>query len=98
MQLRYRRSGGIAGIELAASVDADQLTEAEGRLAGRLLTEPAAYRPAASPLPSGAADLIEHRLEVSDGDRSESFRWTDLDVPDSVRPLLTTLRGLARPV
>jgi len=98
VQLRYRRSGGFAGTTLAADVDGSQLSDADGRLAGQLLTEPAAFRASGAPVPPGAADLTEHRLEVSEGRRSQSFRWTDLDVPDAVRPLLATLRGLAKPV
>jgi hypothetical protein len=94
LRLGYRRSGGFAGIELTAEVAAGELPAEQAALAARLLDDPARGQPTGM-TPPGAADLFSYQLRLTDGSRQHTFEWTDLTVPDAVRPLLSALNRLA---
>jgi hypothetical protein len=96
LRIEYRRSGGFAGIELTADVDAAELPAEVAGIPARLLADPGLGAPAGL-TPPGAADLFEYRLRLADGDRKHSFEWTDLTVPAAARPLLDALNRLAKP-
>ena len=96
LRIQYRRTGGFAGIEMTADVGTDELAEAEAGIAARLMADPASGAPTAA-TPPGAADLFDYRLQLTEGDRKQSFEWSDFGVPDAVRPLLSALNRLAKP-
>jgi hypothetical protein len=96
LRIQYRRTGGFAGIEMAADVGADQLPAEAAGIATRLLADPESGAPTGS-APPGAADLFDYQLRLTDGDRKHSFEWSDFGVPDAVRPLLSALNQLAKP-
>ena len=112
LHITYRRSGGFAGIELAAECLGADLPEEQAQVAAALLggsgtgKEPAGARtsPAgadedaapSTPGPTGA-DQFTYTLRVVQGDRSRTVTWADTTVPEGARPLLATLGGLARP-
>jgi hypothetical protein len=48
VHIDYRRSGGIAGIDMTASVDATKLPAEQARLVDALLTDPRADPPTPS--------------------------------------------------
>lgn len=98
LHIGYRRSGGFAGIEMTAEVNAGELPAAAAELAQRLLAEPGLGEPTrpANAFP-GAADHFSYQLQLSDGSRQQSFRWAEFQVPDALRPLLTALNRLASP-
>lgn len=98
LRIGYRRSGGFAGIELAAEVSADELATEPAALANRLLADPAFGAPVrpADAFPS-AADQFDYQLDLDDGSRRHSFHWAQFQVPDAVRPLLTALTERAAP-
>lgn len=102
VRIRYRRSGGIAGIELAADTTAQGLPPDQAALVDRMLvggpSEPGADAAGRSSVGPPAADGFDYELQVDDGDRSRTFHWSDTDVPDSVRPLLDAMRARATPV
>jgi hypothetical protein len=98
LRLQYRRSGGFAGVELGVDVLADELPAEQAGLAARLLAHPEEFRAAVSPaMPPGAADLFSYQLEVEGGDRRQVYHWSEFEVPEASRSLLTTLQGLAKP-
>ena len=98
LRLHYRRSGGFAGIELAVDVLADELAPEQAELAARLLAHPEEFRAAGgAPAPPGAADFFNYQLELDGSDRRQDFRWTEFEVPDAARPLLSALQTLAKP-
>lgn len=98
LQIGYRRSGGFAGIEMTAEVDADELPATAAELAQRLLAEPGLGEPTrpANAFP-GAADHFSYQLQLTEGGRQQSFRWAEFQVPNAVRPLLTELNRKASP-
>lgn len=102
VRISYRRSGGIAGIELAADTTAEDLPAEQAALADRMIAgDPSA--PGGDAVPgsnagSPRADGFDYELQLEDGDRSRTFHWSDTDVPASVRPLLDAMHARATPV
>lgn len=95
VQIRYRRSGGLAGLDMAAQAASDDLTAEHAELAHQLLAHPpaaASSRPAA-----GGPDQFSYRLSVDDGAAHRTFNWAEHEVPDEVRPLLAALNKRAHP-
>lgn len=102
VRIRYRRSGGLAGIELAADGTAEELPDEQAALADRMLAgDPSADGGgvmAGSKAGSTRADGFEYELRIEDGDHSRTFHWSDTDVPASVRPLLDAMQARSTPV
>ena len=98
IRIRFRRSGGFAGIPLTAATTADQLAGEHAARVRRLLTDAEAPR-SARPVPAaaGVADMFRYELDLYDGQRHQSLAWDETQVPEEVRPLLATLTSLARP-
>jgi hypothetical protein len=95
VQIRYRRSGGFAGIDMTAEAQLHDLPAEQADQARELLAHPPA---AASGKPAaGAADQFSYRLDLDDGTRQQTFQWADHEVPDAVRPLLSALNKRAQP-
>jgi hypothetical protein len=105
LHITYRRSGGIAGIDMAADCLAADLPGEQAQVAADLLGEPtsapARGAPAkhdAAPARSGTgADQFTYTVRIMRGSRSRTFSWSEGTVPDLARPLLATLGGLSQP-
>ena len=95
MWLTYRRSGGLAGIDLTADAQSDDLPTDQAHLARQLLTEAPTAPPRRS-VPQGA-DQFNYTLELDDGTRHRTFQWGEHEVPGDVQPLLTTMNRRAHP-
>jgi hypothetical protein len=94
VRISYRRSGGLAGIDMAADAAAHELSDDEIQLATQLLAHPPEpARKATAPKP----DQFNYRLHVDDGAQQRTFEWSESEVPDHVRPLLSALHGRATP-
>lgn len=96
IRAEFRRSGGLAGVPLTATVSEDELTDEQAAQLRGLLADgqPEARDPAVGP---GGADRFHYQLDLDDGQRHRSFSWDETNVPDPIRPLLTALTRLARP-
>jgi hypothetical protein len=94
VQVKLVRSGGIAGVNLVATVDTADLPADQREVVSALLTDdlrgPGASRP-------GGADQFSYQLEIQHGDRTVRRRWQEPEVHESVRPLLASLTRQARP-
>jgi len=94
VRVGFRRSGGLAGITIAADTDTNQLSPAQGETIRALLPGPD------SPLPSapGAPDRFTYELQIDDGEHRRVLRWPETAVPDDVRPLIAELTARSRPI
>ncbi|MGV9834787.1 protealysin inhibitor emfourin [Nocardia niigatensis] len=92
IRIAYRRSGGLAGLDLTAEVDAADLLPADAATAAGLLTgDPA------GPAGTGVPDGFSYELTVSDGTRTRTHRWNQPYVPAEVSSLLASLTSRATP-
>jgi hypothetical protein len=94
VQVKLVRSGGLAGVNMVATVDsadlpADQQEVVSTLLAGDL-RGPGLGRP-------GGADQFSYQLEIKDGDNTVTRHWLEPEVHEKVRPLLAALTRQARP-
>ena len=94
MKVKLVRSGGIAGLDMVATVDAADLPPDERNVVSTLLAEdlrgPGVSRP-------GGADQFSYQLEIQHGGRTVKRQWEEPEVHESVRPLLATLTRQAKP-
>ena len=88
----YRRSGGIAGLELTAEVSDADLDDECTTAAAALLAHPPP-----DPGPARGADRCVHELTVSDGTTTRAFTWPENSLPDVARPLVAELARRAEP-
>ena len=95
VQVKFRRSGGFAGIDMTATVDASELPAEQAEMLTRLMTH-GHVAPAAGGAP-GAADQFSYDVTLHDGQRSRTLHWTEADVPEEVKPVLASLTVRAKP-
>jgi hypothetical protein len=98
IRVEFRRSGGFAGIPIAATVEADQLSEEHAPELHRLLTAGEAPRRPKGASPGMGADRFQYQISIDDGQQHRTITWDETDIPDSARPLLEELTRLSRPV
>lgn len=94
VHVKLVRSGGLAGLELVATLDVTDLSADQQGLLARLLT---ADVHAASPNRPGGADQFSYQLEIHHGGRTVRHHWEEPEVPETVRPLLSALTRRAKP-
>jgi hypothetical protein len=94
VRVGFRRTGGLAGITIAADTDTGELSPAQGELIRALLAGPDSP-PASAP---GAPDRFAYELQIDDGRHRRVFRWQENAVPDGVRPLIAELTTRSRPI
>jgi hypothetical protein len=92
--ISYRRSGGLAGLDLVAELHSADLGDDDAATARELLAGPPA-----EPADSGAGrpDQFDHELTLSDGASQRTFHWRDGRIPDQARALVATLGQRAEP-
>ncbi|APA99363.1 protealysin inhibitor emfourin [Nocardia seriolae] len=93
IHVEYRRSGGLAGLDMTADVDVEDLPADQRRCVEALMTD---ARPASSGA-DGSADRFTYKIVISDGDRTWTHSWGETQVPEAVEPLLATLAERAHP-
>ena len=93
LEVEFRRSGGIAGIDLAATAGAQDLRPEHVDLLSTLLSSDQADPAGRPPGP----DQFSYQLTVRQGGRTRTFQWTDAQVPDQLRPVLASLAARAQP-
>jgi len=95
MRVEFRRSGGMAGIDMTASVDTAELPVEQAEVAAALMS-PGSVPPSPAAA-AGAPDRFSYELTVRDGEHTQTHHWTETPVPEVVQPLLTGLGHRARP-
>jgi hypothetical protein len=97
MRIQFERSGGLAGMRLAVTVDSAALPPDEARdlqqmvQAARLLELPPVLTAA-----KAGADQFCYRLAVEDGGGQHAVEACEAAVPEGLRPLIRYLTTKAR--
>jgi hypothetical protein len=99
-QLSLRRTGGLAGLRLGASLDTRSLPDAESQeLIGALdRFEAAPQTPQAPALPPGAADTMHYELQIDRGGTTRTASFSERQVPEALAPVIRALMDHAEPV
>ena len=92
--ISYRRSGGLAGVDLVADLRSGELSAEDAAVVRNLLVRPPVAKPESN---SPRSDQFDHRLTLTDGTSRRTFQWSEREVPDGARSLLATLGRRAEP-
>lgn len=97
MRVHFERSGGFAGMRMAATIDSQTLSSEEAG-ALRQMVEAAGFfdLPVTIAAPQPGADRFLYRLTVEVEGREHTIEVSDAAVPTSLRPLLDWLTAAAR--
>jgi hypothetical protein len=97
-QVRLTQSGGLAGLDMVAQVDVDELPPDQAARVREALA--AADLPALAgqaPGPPQGADRFQYDIAVTEGGRTQHVTVHEPGVPAELQPLIDVLRPLARP-
>jgi hypothetical protein len=94
VQVKLVRSGGLAGLDMVATVDSADLPAEQQEVVSMLLTEDLR---GAGVSPPGGADQFSYQLEIQHGDSTVRRHWQEPEVHEKVRPLLVALTRQAKP-
>lgn len=97
-QLSLRRTGGLAGLPMVASLDTRELDAEEARQISAALDHVDLARvgegPPAAP---GAADTLHYDLEVRRADHSHTVSFSERQMPPELAPVVRALMNRAEP-
>jgi hypothetical protein len=94
MNLRFRQSGGFAGLERGCEMPADALAPGLRKLLERALATPAE-----NPVPPpGAADMTRYSLTVDTPGAGRELHFDDMTLPAALAPLFAHLTTVSKPL
>jgi len=98
LELRLRRTGGLAGLAMVASLKTRELESEEAECISGALDEVdlvrVELRPDAAP---GAADMLHYQLEIRGADRAQTIRFSERQMPAELAPVIRALMRRAEP-
>jgi hypothetical protein len=98
LELSLRRTGGLAGLPMEASLNTRDLDpEAAQRILDALDRVDLASvqdRPDAAP---GAADMFQYQLDVRGRSRTQTVRFSERQMPEELAPVIHALMSRAEP-
>ena len=99
MKVRYRQSGGFAGLSLGSDLDTANLPTGEAEELERLVKR-AALDNVGVQKSSRGRDLTSYEIVVADNGRTTKASFDDMTIPPNVQPLLDFLkrRASAKPL
>jgi hypothetical protein len=101
VRVRFRQSGGFAGLLRGCEITAAESSPKELQELERLLKESGVMERAAgggARTPPTSADLIQYDLEVETSDGTKHVVLTDDDLNDRTEPLIQFLQKRSKPV
>ena len=97
LRIDFKRSGGVAGVNLTTCVEVDDLPEDEGQtvrgMVEQLDLEQMSRR---SDQGSGAPDRFVYELRIEQGERTVDVCLGESELPEDLRPLVRDLEKRAK--
>jgi hypothetical protein len=98
LELSLRRTGGLAGLPMVASLNTRDLDPEEAErivdALDRADLDHVQNRPGAPP---GSADMFQYQLDVRGPDRTQTVRFSDYQMPSELAPVIGALMRRAEP-
>lgn len=96
MRIDMKRQGGYANLPLSYQVDVDQLPKEVAQKLMEKIESSGILKLQQSDLPSAPAypDMFVYQLVLRDGDEVKSLKFNEVNIPTSLRPLLTFLEEI----
>lgn len=96
LELHLRRTGGLAGVAMAASLDTRNLESEEAeRISDALGRVDLAHLEERPPAPSGAADTFHYQLEVRGAERTQTAHFNERQMPAELALVVRALMRFA---
>jgi hypothetical protein len=97
-RLSLRRTGGLAGVPMQATLDTRDLAPAQAQEVIQALDDfDLTQVGSADDLPAGAADAFHYDLRVDRDGESSAASFSERQVPTRLAPLLRALMDAAKP-
>jgi len=97
-QLSLRRTGGLAGLPMVASLNTRELDSDEAdRISGALDQVDLDQIGAGSAEAPGAADTLHYELQVQRGDSTQTVDFGEHQMPAELKPVVRALMDRAKP-
>jgi hypothetical protein len=97
-RLSLRRTGGLAGVPMQATLDTRDLASAQAQeIIGALDSVDLAQVGAEQDWPAGAADTFHYDLEVDRGAGTSTASFSERQLPARLAPVVRTLMDRAQP-
>jgi hypothetical protein len=97
MRIQFVRTGGFAGMRLAATIDSDQLPHEDAELLKEALDSADFFSlPAHLMAEGGGADRFQYEITVEEGGCQHTVQAGDESLPEDLQPLVRQLERLAR--
>ena len=94
MKLRFRQSGGFAGLERGCEMSVAALAPELRTLLDHAMAEPAAK----TVPPDGGADITQYSLSVDTPGSARELHFDDTTLPPALAPLLAHLTAASKPL
>jgi hypothetical protein len=96
-RVEFERTGGFAGMRVAAAIDSTKLPPEDARqLEENLAAAGFFHLPPRPASPAGGADSFHYRITVEEGGRKHTVECGESAAPEALQPLLRQLTLLAR--
>ena len=96
-RIEFERTGGFAGLRVAAAIDSAQLPLEEARQLEENLAVAGFFTLPSKPAsPAGGVDSFHYRIRVEQGKQKHTVECGESTAPDTLQPLLRQLTRLAR--
>lgn len=97
MRFHFVRTGGFAGLRLAATIDTEALPDEECELLMDALDNANFFElPSVLRNPPGGADRFQYEITVEGKENRHTIEAEDAAVPENLQPLVQHLERLAR--
>jgi L-ascorbate metabolism protein UlaG (beta-lactamase superfamily) len=98
LELSLRRTGGLAGLPMVASLNTRDLDpEAAERIVDALDQADLDHVHNRPDAPPGSADMFQYQLDVRGPDRTQTVRFSDHQMPPELAPVIRALMRGAKP-
>jgi hypothetical protein len=97
MKIKFRQSGGYAGLRMGCDLDTKSLSSEEATQLESLVNTSGILQ-ANSGRSENAADLISYEIAIETQAGTHQVKFDDLTLPESVLPLLDYLQSQAKPL
>lgn len=97
MKIRFRSTGGFAGLNLGCDLDTEALPEPEATLLTRLVHN-AKLKKTSTKKSDRGRDLVNYEITIKEPQGATTATFDDLSVPPEAEALLDFLRERAHPV
>ncbi len=97
MKIRFRSTGGFAGLNLGCDLDTEILPESEATLLIRLVHN-AKLKKTSTKKSDRGRDLVNYEITIKEAKATTTATFDDLSVPPEAEALLDFLRERAHPI